>query len=65
MAAIQTPCLKVCIVEPRTGLCLGCGRTTAGIAGWTAFTDVERSSIMASLPARVKAMLEPAAEAAL
>jgi uncharacterized protein len=64
MAAIQTPCIKVCIVEPRTGLCLGCGRTTVEIAGWTAFTDAERSSVMARLPARVKAMLEPAAEAA-
>jgi predicted Fe-S protein YdhL (DUF1289 family) len=64
MAAIKTPCIKVCIVEPRTGLCLGCGRTTAEIAGWTAFTDAERLHIMARLPARVKTMLQPAAEAA-
>jgi predicted Fe-S protein YdhL (DUF1289 family) len=64
MAAIQTPCIKVCIVEPRSGLCAGCGRTTTEIASWTAFTDVERSYIMAKLPARVEAMLEQAAEAA-
>jgi len=63
MPAIQTPCIKVCIVEPRSGLCAGCGRTTAEIASWTAFSDAERSHIMAKLPARIRSMLEPAAKA--
>jgi predicted Fe-S protein YdhL (DUF1289 family) len=56
MAVIETPCTKVCIVEQRAGLCLGCGRTLGEIANWTAFTDRERSQIMAELPRRIEAM---------
>jgi predicted Fe-S protein YdhL (DUF1289 family) len=54
MAAIETPCTKVCIVEHSSGLCLGCGRTLGEIANWTAFADRERSRIMAELPARIE-----------
>ena len=42
MAAIETPCNKICIVDHHSGLCLGCGRTLGEIASWTAFTDGER-----------------------
>ncbi|HEY2836140.1 MAG TPA: DUF1289 domain-containing protein [Rhizomicrobium sp.] len=50
---METPCLKICIYEPGAGLCLGCGRTLAEIAGWTALNDAERRRIMAELPARL------------
>ena len=63
MAAIETPCIKVCIVEHHSGLCLGCGRTLGEIANWTAFTDGERSRVMAELPKRMESMRRQAAEA--
>ena len=50
--AIATPCVKVCVVDGESGLCLGCLRTLAEVAGWTGFSDAERASIMAGLPAR-------------
>lgn len=50
--AVATPCVKVCVVDGAAGLCLGCWRTLAEIAGWTAFTDAERTAIMAALPGR-------------
>ena len=56
MAAIKTPCIKVCIVDPRSGTCLGCGRTLDEIASWTAYTDQDRDRIMAELPLRLEAM---------
>jgi uncharacterized protein len=56
MAAIETPCNKVCIVEHNSGQCLGCGRTLGEIANWTGLTDGERSRIMAELPRRVESM---------
>ena len=56
MTAIETPCIKVCVVEHRAGLCLGCGRTLGEIASWTAFNDGERSRIMAELPQRMERM---------
>jgi predicted Fe-S protein YdhL (DUF1289 family) len=50
--AIASPCTKVCTIDPRTGLCHGCGRTLDEIARWGSLTDAERSRIMAELPQR-------------
>ncbi len=52
---IETPCVKVCTLDTRTGLCLGCGRTVDEIAGWRAMSVDERRRIMAELPARLAA----------
>ena len=50
--SIATPCVKVCVVDGATSLCLGCWRTLSEIGGWSGFTDAERAEIMAELPAR-------------
>lgn len=49
---IRTPCIKVCIVDGESGLCMGCYRTLAEVAGWTRLDDAERAAIMAELPGR-------------
>jgi uncharacterized protein len=56
MADIETPCSKVCAVDPVSTLCVGCGRTVAEIAGWIGFTPAERTRIMAELPQRLAAL---------
>jgi predicted Fe-S protein YdhL (DUF1289 family) len=53
MAEIETPCNKVCAVEPVWGLCVGCGRTVAEIAGWIGFSAADRARVMAELPQRL------------
>ena len=50
---ITTPCIKVCAVSGQTGLCIGCGRTLAEIAGWGGMSEEERLRIMAELPIRL------------
>jgi len=57
--AIATPCVKVCIVDGASSLCLGCYRTLTEIGGWSGFTDEQRAEIMAELPAR-RDQIEPA-----
>ena len=59
---IETPCVKICTLDARSGLCLGCGRTIDEIARWTGFTAAERARIMAELPGRLaaRAQAEPA-----
>src|ERR1700755_2918381 len=52
-ALIESPCEKICIVDPASGLCRGCGRSLAEIERWTAYSDVERRRIMAELPGRL------------
>lgn len=56
MTALETPCLKVCVLEPGSKLCRGCGRTIAEIAGWAAMSGSERRRVMALLPDRIAAM---------
>lgn len=50
--AIATPCVKVCVVDGESGLCMGCYRRLSEVAGWARLTDEERAGIMAELPAR-------------
>lgn len=52
--ALETPCVNICLLDPATGTCLGCGRTLAEIASWAAMTDAERRAVMAALPARME-----------
>jgi predicted Fe-S protein YdhL (DUF1289 family) len=49
---IQSPCTKVCVVDPVSGSCIGCGRTLAEIASWLQLSTHERARIMAELPRR-------------
>ena len=52
---IETPCVKVCTLDARTGLCLGCGRTVDEIARWTVMNASERVQVMRELPDRLAA----------
>lgn len=56
--SISTPCIKVCVVDGESGLCLGCLRTLPEIAGWGRLSEDERRAVMTELPAR-KAALAP------
>jgi predicted Fe-S protein YdhL (DUF1289 family) len=49
---ITTPCVKVCVVDGESGLCLGCFRTLGEIAQWSRLDEAERREITAALPAR-------------
>ena len=53
---IESPCEKICIVDAASGLCRGCARSLFEIERWTAYSDSERSRIMAELPGRLDAM---------
>jgi hypothetical protein len=55
-ADVETPCNRICALDPISGLCLGCGRSVAEIAGWIGFDDSERAAIMMRLPIRRAAM---------
>jgi hypothetical protein len=63
MAAIETPCDKICTLDPASGLCLGCGRSLSEIERWTAFNDAERRRVMKVLPRRLEVLRMRAAGA--
>jgi uncharacterized protein len=55
---IETPCIKICVVEPETGFCIGCGRTRTEIADWIEMTPDTRRMVMAGLPVRVATLTQ-------
>ena len=50
---IETPCVKICVVDPDSGFCIGCGRTRGEIASWLDIDPVERRAVMNRLSERL------------
>jgi predicted Fe-S protein YdhL (DUF1289 family) len=55
MMSASSPCVKICVVDPLAGLCIGCGRTVGEISLWPEMTEAARIAVMAELPARMAA----------
>ena len=49
----ETPCIAVCMMDPKTKLCFGCGRTLPEIARWHRMETAERLAVMEELAARM------------
>ena len=53
---IESPCVKVCKIVQRTGVCRGCGRTVPEIKTWKTASAEQRQAILAALPERAPLM---------
>jgi hypothetical protein len=42
------------MIDPRSNLCFGCGRTLPEIARWQRMESAERQAVMAELPRRME-----------
>jgi predicted Fe-S protein YdhL (DUF1289 family) len=51
---VSTPCIKICTMDPRAGICAGCGRTLEEIARWGGMAESERLRIIELLPKRLE-----------
>lgn len=49
---IESPCVRICVIHPEAGICIGCNRSRDEIAAWSGMTPADRRAIMADLPAR-------------
>ena len=49
---MDSPCVNVCHMSPRLGVCTGCCRTLDEIARWSELGEAERARVMAALPLR-------------
>jgi predicted Fe-S protein YdhL (DUF1289 family) len=47
--APSTPCVQICVIDPRSSLCIGCGRTRDEITRWGGMSEPARRAIMATL----------------
>lgn len=50
---VSSPCIDICLMDARTGLCTGCARSLEEIAAWASLGETERREIMSALPARL------------
>jgi predicted Fe-S protein YdhL (DUF1289 family) len=51
---METPCVRICVLDAATGLCSGCGRTLDEIGDWLSLSEADRQRIMTELPDRMK-----------
>ncbi|WP_292052016.1 MULTISPECIES: DUF1289 domain-containing protein [unclassified Brevundimonas] len=56
---VTSPCIMVCTVDGKSGLCLGCYRTLKEISEWSRLPAPERERLMKILPARAS-RIDPA-----
>lgn len=49
---IASPCIKLCQMDARRGVCAGCYRTLDEIARWPEMSDPERARLLAELERR-------------
>ncbi|RTL50921.1 MAG: DUF1289 domain-containing protein [Bradyrhizobiaceae bacterium] len=48
-----SPCVSICTIDPRIGLCIGCARTLSEIANWQLLSLEERAAINRALIGRL------------
>ena len=49
---MNSPCIKVCQMDPVRGVCIGCCRTLDEIGRWSRMSDQERGAVIEKLPER-------------
>ena len=50
----KSPCINICSIDKKTGLCLCCYRTLNEIALWAKLDDIEKNKIIFQLNNRKK-----------
>jgi len=49
---VASPCVNICVIEPKSGLCTGCLRSLDEIGAWGMMDNDTRAALMDDLPAR-------------
>ena len=53
---VVSPCISVCQLDPRTGLCLGCLRSLEEISSWSRISRNEQREVLVVVAARREAL---------
>lgn len=49
--SVESPCRKLCSLDPQTRVCTGCQRTLDEIARWGRMSDDEKRAVLARIGA--------------
>jgi uncharacterized protein len=58
---VPSPCINVCTMDDKTGLCQGCWRTLDEIAWWSQLDDDDKRAVWAALRLRREGTVAPSA----
>ena len=53
---VVSPCISVCQLDPRTGLCLGCLRSLKEISSWSRISKDEQREVLVAVAERRAAL---------
>ena len=56
---MNSPCIKVCQMDPARGVCIGCCRSLDEIARWGAMSEQEQFQVLEELPERRRRLNVP------
>jgi predicted Fe-S protein YdhL (DUF1289 family) len=59
MSEIETPCLKICMLDAQGQYCMGCYRTRQEVGDWLIMSPDERAAVMDQLTARKEKLNSP------
>jgi uncharacterized protein len=54
-ADVESPCIRECVIDERSGYCRGCWRTLDEISFWVSYTPAQRQRVTQSLEKRRRA----------
>jgi predicted Fe-S protein YdhL (DUF1289 family) len=49
---IVSPCINICEIDPKTNICMGCGRTMKEISNWINLSVEEKKKLLLELKKR-------------
>jgi uncharacterized protein len=55
---VESPCVNVCSMDEKTGLCLGCYRTIEEIQGWWDFSFEQKVEVIKKTWVRQEAQFD-------
>ena len=50
---MKSPCINICKIDPKSNICLGCGRNIKEISDWINLDDEEREKLLSDLKKRL------------
>lgn len=59
--AVKSPCIGICVLDPKAGYCTGCYRTGDEIGAWMGLSDGDKKRILSK--ARKRQASRPGQEA--
>lgn len=49
---VESPCVRICMIDPGHDFCVGCWRTLREISDWHRYTPIQKLDLLARLQAR-------------